>query len=190
MGDFYKGPLEQQVDSIIRQGIWLHRKIDAYTDSHPLISGSKRRIDSRFGHYRGLLVDIFYDHFLACHWNRYSAVPLSRFTRAVYAILECHYGSLPTAMQRSVTHMINTDLLLSYRQLSGIERALAGIETRLRRPILLRSAVTELEQNYTELVLDFTYFFPQLCHYVQTLKPVAPAFATLTPPTAATRLDG
>jgi acyl carrier protein phosphodiesterase len=170
MGDFAKGPVDSRLAPAIAQGILVHRKIDAFTDTHPAVIASKRRIRPMFRHYRGLLVDIFYDHFLARNWSQYSSIPLSCFSRRAYQVLQVHYWSFPASMQHSVNHMIRTDLLVSYVQMAGIARALQGIETRLRRPYPLRSAILDLKENYPVLAADFKSFFPELVAFVTTLK--------------------
>jgi acyl carrier protein phosphodiesterase len=183
MGDFAKGPLDSRLAPAISQGILQHRKIDAFTDTHPWVIASKRRLRPTFRHYRGLLVDIFYDHFLARHWPQYSSVSLVCFCRRAYQIFQDHYQSFPISMQHSVNYMIRTDLLVSYTQLAGIARTLQGIETRLRRPYPLRSAMLDLKQNYTALAADFKHFFPELIAYVARLKTATTTFvsyATIT----------
>ena len=166
MGDFAKGPIDQHLSPAIRQGIALHRKIDAFTDSHPLFVQSRQRIRPPFRRYSGILVDIFYDHFLARDWAQYSPLSLRHFSRTVYAVLNAHYDHLPLPMRRSVSSMIANDGLLSYREVAGIERALRGIEGRLKRPSRLGEAVAELGDNYASLATDFTAFFPELTAYV------------------------
>lgn len=170
MGDFVKGPVPEELDERLRRGIVLHRRIDAFTDRHPIVGRSKRRLRPRFRRYGGILVDVFYDHFLARNWSRYSAVPLPAFARHVYRILEARYPELPARMQRSVAHMIANDLLLSYRELAGIERALRGIEGRLKRESGLHQALADLELNDAELGRDFEVFFPELVGYVESLR--------------------
>lgn len=170
MGDFAKGPVDLRLAPAIAEGIVVHRKIDTFTDTHSEVITSKRRLRPTFRHYRGLLVDIFYDHFLAHNWTHYSSLSLSSFSRRVYQVFQDHYQSFPAPMQRSVNHMIRKDLLVSYAQIAGVAKALQGIETRLRRPYPLRSAMLDLKQNYTALAADFKRFFPELVAYVARLK--------------------
>lgn len=177
MGDFAKGPVDSRYAPAIAEGIVVHRKIDAFTDTHPDVITSKRRLRPTFRHYRGLLVDIFYDHFLAHNWTHYSSLSLPSFSRRVYQVFQDHYQSFPAPMQRSVNHMIRKDLLVSYAQTASVAKALQGIETRLRRPYPLRSAMLDLNENYTALTADFKRFFPELMAYVTTLKASMPTFA-------------
>ena len=170
MGDFVKGPLDDSLKPVWRQGIVLHRAVDHYTDQHPVFLRSKHRISPPYRRYAGILIDMFYDHLLAVSWPQYSEQNLRLFTRAVYAALRQRYAQLPPRMQKSVSYMLMNDLLLSYRQTEGIARALRGIEGRLRRPSGLGNAITQLDTHYDQLHDDFQLFFPELIDHVKALK--------------------
>ncbi len=170
MGDFVKGAIDSSLPPVIRQNIELHRSIDAFTDAHPIVGASKRRLHPEFRRYGGILVDIFYDHFLAGEWARFARLPLDHFARSVYAVLIAHYDTLPVPMRRSISYMIISDLLLSYRDLAGVERALRGIEGRLKRPSRLSEAIADLRAHYSDLRSDFNVFFSALMAYVTEVK--------------------
>jgi len=101
MGDFIRGHLDESLPLAIRQGIWLHRKIDAFTDAHPVFRASKGRLRPPLRRYAGILVDVFYDHFLARDWALYSSVSLRDFSWSVYRTLHSHHERLPTPMNRN-----------------------------------------------------------------------------------------
>jgi hypothetical protein len=82
LGDFLKPSHAGHLPQALQQGMALHRQIDSHTDSHPLVARSKQRIAAERRRYAGILVDIFYDHFLAQHWPRFSSMPLADFTAA------------------------------------------------------------------------------------------------------------
>lgn len=134
MGDFVKGRVDPARPAAVRAGILLHRRVDSFTDQHPVVRRSKARIDPEFRRYAGILVDLFFDHFLACDWPAYSRQPLPQYARRIYRILNRQLPSLPPRMQHSVLYMVRNDLLVSYREIDGIRRALSGIERRLSRP--------------------------------------------------------
>ena len=119
----------------------------------------------------GILIDMFYDHFLARHWPDYAAQPLEHFSRRVYGILADRQHTFPSHMQRSMAYMVNNDLLMSYLEVTGIEHALIGIEGRLKRPSGLGKAAGELHANYAELLHDFTEFFPELIAFTREAEP-------------------
>jgi acyl carrier protein phosphodiesterase len=169
MGDFVKGRIDPARPRAIREGILLHRRIDTFTDAHPVVLQSKRRLHPDFRRYAGILIDMFYDHYLARDWSRYATEPLAPFARRVYAIISEHDENLPAKMQHSMHYILRNDLLLSYREIDGIARALRGIEGRLSRPSRLGEAISELDRHYLSLQQDFERFFPQLVEYVRSL---------------------
>ena len=63
LGDFVKGPIEDD-GTLLRRSIMLHRKLDTFTDTSPIIKRSKSLININKRRYAGVIVDIFYDHFL------------------------------------------------------------------------------------------------------------------------------
>lgn len=167
MGDFAKGHIDQTLPPAMRHGIRLHRRIDSFTDSHQVVQHSKRLIRPEYRRYAGILIDMFYDHYLARHWQDYSHESLDVFAEKVSRVVLSHMDRLPPSMKRSMTYMIRNDLLLSYREVAGIRRALRGIETRLKRPSGLRHATEDLALNYTAFGEDFFDFFPLLIDFVR-----------------------
>ena len=167
MGDFVKGRVGDDFKPSVREGILLHRKVDSFTDAHPFIRQSKARISPGFRRYAGILVDIFYDHFLATRWHQWSDVSLDEFAGEIYGMLRERQDTFPESMQRSMRYMVSRRLLQSYREIGGVHDALRGIETRLKRPSRLGESVRELEQNYTALRSDFEQFFPLLVEFTQ-----------------------
>lgn len=165
-GDFIKGAIPLDLPPRMRHAVLQHRRIDSFTDSHPLVLRSKRRISPRFRRYAGILVDMFYDHFLACNWATYEARPLEDYAAMVYDIVADHPAPSPGRMSAAMGFMIEHNTLVRYRETQGIALALRGIETRLRRPSQLGEAIDELHHNYAELEQDFAGFFAALIQFV------------------------
>lgn len=86
-GDFVKGRLQGQWPDEIERAIQLHRRIDAFTDSHPLVHAAKRRFPLERRRFAGVLLDVFFDHCLARDWNDYADEPLPQFVERVYGTL-------------------------------------------------------------------------------------------------------
>ena len=170
MGDFVKGEIGGQLTPATRWAIRVHRRIDSYTDAHEVVRRGKARMPPEFRRYAGILLDLFYDHFLARRWSHYSSVPLDEFAHRVYRIVQAHRHSFPAQMRRSMGYMVANELLQSYLTTAGIERALLGIETRLKRPSRLHAAVVELERHYPALERDFSLFFPDLIRFARALN--------------------
>lgn len=166
MGDFVKGRVDPALAPGLRRGIALHRRVDSFTDAHAIVRASKRRLQPGLRRFGGILVDLYYDHYLAVHWSRYSPLALEDFVAGVHRVLRARMTELPPRMQHSMRYMTATDLLLSYRDIGGIGRALRGIEGRLTRPSRLRDGVEDLQRHYGAFDADFAAFFPQLIDFV------------------------
>src|SRR5690606_6470869 len=91
IADGIKGKDYQKFPTEIQHGILLHREIDTFTDAHPIVRQSTKRLHKNFGHYSGVLVDVFYDHFLAKNWKHYHEQPLAKFVENFYQLLETNY---------------------------------------------------------------------------------------------------
>ena len=149
-----------------QRGIRRHLQIDAFTDSHPVVRRSILLLGPAHRRFGGILTDMFYDHFLACDWHRYSAATLEDFSVTIYASFESLREVLPPAASVRLRHIKAADLLCSYREIDGIRRALEGIGRRLRRPVALGESIAKLELHYDVLHADFTEFFEKLRSYV------------------------
>ena len=162
MGDFVKGPLDGRYGAGITQGIALHRKIDSFTDAHPLVHESKSRVSTERRRYAGIMVDMFYDHFLARYWPEFSDVPLAAFTLRVYDLLARRSEILPERLQRMAPYMRQTDWLGSYAEIESIHTALNNMGRRLKRENRLLDSAQELERDYAGFEWDFRAFFPDV----------------------------
>ncbi len=157
------------------EGVRQHQAIDPFTDSHPVVSQSKARI-REYPHVTGILVDVFYDHFLTLRWNQYSLESLEGFTARLYGGLRSHRVQLPVKAQATLEQIIDEDWLGSYRSIEGVEDTLCRIaqrlEARIGRDFGLGKASSELLANFDDLERDFTEFFPLLQAHVRTVQEV------------------
>lgn len=170
MGDFVKGRLDERYPPGIRRGIELHRSIDSFAAGNHCFIRSKRRIDPSFGHYRGVLVDVFYDHFLARHWEEYRAMPYRDYVRECYEILADHEEVLPERLRLYLPRIFTADWLLTYPHTEGVASVLARMSKRVSRPNPLAEGIGELTLNYGRLVEDFRVFLPEIEEYVRELS--------------------
>lgn len=170
LGDFVKGQGAKAYCDEIKRGIQLHQKVDIYTDSHPVVRRSKKLISSVNRRYAGIIVDVFYDHFLAKNWLDYSSIALQDFTLKVYKILQDNEAILPESLKKNLENIIRRNLLMSYAEIKGINFALQRISLRLKRENSLGSASEELTEKYEQFEADFQRFFPDLISYVKRLR--------------------
>ena len=162
-GDFVKGRISDTLPPGIAAGIRNHRCVDAFTDSHPSVAAFRRVLIPEHGHYSRVIADVFFDHFLAVDFNRYSAESLDAFLTRVYATIDPHLDALPGSLRAVYPRMRDEGWLASYRSIDGIGMALFGISRRLSRRPELASAThfltdprtrPELERLFHELFPD------------------------------------
>ncbi|MNO95221.1 Acyl carrier protein phosphodiesterase [compost metagenome] len=173
-GDFVKGPLAGRWPADIEAAIRVHRHIDAFTDSHPLVHVAKTRFPSERRRLAGVLIDVFFDHCLARDWQDYSPEPLVLFTRRVYGVL-IETPGLPGRLAHIAPRMAAQDWLGSYLEFEVLQDVMAGMARRLSRPGLLDGAWDELVDLYEPLSADFRAFYPELQRYVENLPEVREA---------------
>jgi len=178
MGDFVKGPLQQgRFPEKVRQGVVLHRRIDSYAEHHLLFRRSRGRIDPVYGHYRGILVDMFYDHLLVNDWERWSDESFTAFLSRSRHVIESHRNAIPAAML-PILPVIFDELLPSYGTVEGIARALARLSRRVGRANPLSGGERELVRLHVELKADFYGFTAEIINYASRLREslVRPSF--------------
>ena len=168
LGDFVKNKDLPAFDPTIQEGIRLHRKIDTYTDQHPLVIQGMRRMYPDHGKYAAILIDVFYDHFLAINWDQFHSDSLNDFTKQVYRILDKHLSSMPPKMLNIVPRMIADDWLFRYQSLQGMERTLFFLQKRVSQPKKIQGAIDTLKRDFDLLNEEFIAFFPQVIEYVET----------------------
>ncbi|HEX7680792.1 MAG TPA: ACP phosphodiesterase [Thermoanaerobaculia bacterium] len=163
-GDFVKGRIGEEFAPAIAEGIRRHRKIDAFTDSHPAVAAFRRVLFPEHGHYAGVIADVFFDHFLAADFRRYAPEPLEAFLTRVYATIDPHVDRLPGGLRAIYPRMRDEGWLASYQTTEGIRLALGGISHRLSRRPRLAPSVHFLEDAGTRAELErlFQEFFPEV----------------------------
>lgn len=167
VADGIKGTAAENYPETIRKGIALHRRIDAYTDAHPVVKQSVERLQPKFRKYAVVIVDIYYDHFLARNWNEYSRRDLTEFSLWVYKQLIVRYRMLPKRTKRALPFMIAQNWLVGYANLRDLDRVFRGMAWRARFDSGMEHAVPFLKQHYAEFEKEFRLFFPDLVRFCE-----------------------
>lgn len=162
MADSVRGSQYKSYPEAIQKGILLHRFIDNFTDTHPIYRQSKHRLHTKYGHYSGVIMDIFYDHFLAKNWTAYHATPLEIYAEEFYALLKEKHRWLTERAQQMVPYMIARNWLVSYASLDGLEMILFQMDRRTQQRVHMHESIIELQTYYTEFETEFTAFFTEL----------------------------
>lgn len=162
MADAVKGNHYEQYPVGIQIGIRLHRFIDSFTDSHLVYRQSKHRLHKKFGHYSGVIMDIVYDHFLAKNWKQFSETKLEDYVDSFYKLLQYNYDILTDKTQNALPYMIDSNWLVSYKSLAGLELILFQMDHRTKNRVNMPAAMVDINEFYTEIEQEFFIFFIEL----------------------------
>ena len=169
IGDFVKGLLPAGLPPALADGVRLHRAIDSYAETHPAFRRSRARVSAERRRVSGIMVDLFYDHFLALHWQTFSLQPLETYAAQAYALLEAE-AALPRPFAELLPFMRRENWLLAYRSPERIAAALDRMSVRrLKRPNNLAGAGTELLADYAGFEADCLEFLPDAAAYAAAL---------------------
>ena len=168
IGDYVKGSNFRLYPEGIRKGIILHRHIDSFTDAHPVVRESIARLVPFYHKYAGVIIDIFYDHFLSVNWDFISSVPLPELAELTYRNLHDHYDILPETIKHFVPAFIFNRWLEAYNTIEGIEEVLRKMSVVTSLPDHTSDAIRSLEDHYEDYQNEFFTFFPDIVHYVST----------------------
>ena len=167
LGDFARGLEPQQLTPGILAGLQNHRAVDRFTDNHPLVQEMKLGFSSRRRRFAGIALDIYFDHLLIQHWDRFDKRSLAGLIAGFYQRMTEGRELMPGENMRQVTtRMIEYDWFGSYRELDAIAEALDRVARRIRFANQFGNAIEDLQRNHEMIRDGFFEFFPQLQQHV------------------------
>ncbi|MBA2612216.1 MAG: DUF479 domain-containing protein [Bacteroidetes bacterium] len=143
----------------IIEGIYLHRKIDTFTDSHERFKSSKRLFYKDFERYSGILIDIYFDHLLAKNFSNYSTIHLKEFCDNVYTIYSESEQLLPKSSSNFLDYVIKNNIYYEYSSIAGIEKVLFHLSHRIKHNVMLNDSIAIFKLHEKELEDNFKLFF-------------------------------
>jgi len=171
IADAVKGSNVDRFSEGMRKGIRLHREIDSFTDQHAVFLRSKQRIKKEYGRFSGVVIDIYYDHFLARNWEEYSDLELSEFAIHIYRLMLENYNILPAKSKRILPYMVIHNWLVGYSRLQDLQWVFNGMSRRSKKYNSgMEGAVDSLRANYEAFLADFREFFPDLIAHTKDFR--------------------
>ncbi|WP_158963259.1 acyl carrier protein phosphodiesterase [Myroides fluvii] len=166
IADSVRGKQYLEFSKGIQHGILLHREIDTYTDAHPIWRKDKKLLVPVYNHYAAVIIDLYYDHFLAKNWAAYHEIPLATYAANFYDTLQVNFDMLPTKIQNFLSIMIRENWFTCYETIEGLGYILQQMDRRTKGISKMTQATRELAEHYEVLERDFTHFFKELEEYV------------------------
>ena len=167
IADRIKGNQVKELPSEIQKGVYLHREIDEFTDKHPIFKECVRELFPKYRHYSRVLVDMYFDHFLAANWQRYNPVPLADFSEDFYDKLEVESTQFSDSIQKFIRALIQYNWFDEYRTLEGLRKILSQMERRTNFPSNLAAATEDLRQKYPYFEGRFFEFMIELISFTK-----------------------
>jgi len=182
LGDFVTGTPESLADRFpaeLIEGIMLHRAIDRFTDDHAIFLEVKKLLTEKRRRFAGIVIDIFFDHFLALHWHEFGEGSLEEFIEGRYRLLEKHEDWLTPELREILPRMRNENWLSAYEDKAGL--ALTFRRIRGRRDWLgpIVGAEEDLFSHYEEFERAFRKFYPEAVEFAK--RPWGKALLTCAP---------
>jgi acyl carrier protein phosphodiesterase len=166
IGDYVKGGEHKNYPTLVQKGILLHRKIDSFTDSHPIVRKHKLLFQHKYRKYAGIVTDIIYDHMLAHDWHKFSEVNFDEFVETTHDWLLNYLDSMPLEMKKFVPNFIRNNWLKAYTSIEGIQSVLIGMSKGTSLPAEHEYAILVFRKHYEEIRHDFFNYFEKLQEYV------------------------
>ncbi len=171
IADFITGRETRLCAPKFLSGIKLHYAIDVYTDAHPIVKLSTKHLHAYHHKYAPVVVDIFYDFFLARHWHLYApqmniSTDMRTFINNTYNVLQTNQSDLPEKLSKPLSNMIKNDWLFESTQLEGQRKVFSMLKKRANFENNFTDAVNHLLEFETDLENEFNLFFPDLISHV------------------------
>jgi acyl carrier protein phosphodiesterase len=166
MGDYVKGHDYNKYPPLLRKGMIIHRKIDSFTDTHPVVSKHKSYFQPKYRKYAGIVTDIIYDHFLSNDWYSFSDENFDDYVNNIYRLLEDNIYRMPDDLKRMVPRLVKNRWLNLYRDIEGIEGVLIGMSKGTSLPAEADFAMYILRKHYNEIKHDFSPYFNELIAHI------------------------
>jgi len=167
LGDWVRGSDYLNYTEDIRTGIMLHRNIDGFTDTHPIVRVSASRFQTRYLRYSGVIIDILYDHFLASCWKDFCDVPLHVYVNKMHNLILNHFEILPERLKNYLPGFMNERWIERYATLEGIRDVLETMSKRTSLPNETEFAISVIQAYYKDFHHEFFDFFGQMIEFVE-----------------------
>ena len=167
IADRVKGKYLTDFSPMIQKGIILHRKIDAFTDLHPLFKECVSLLFPIYRHYSRVIIDMYFDHFLASNWDKYHSKNLKDFLNEFYDELKIESENFPENIKNFSKTLIFYNWFDSYKTITGLELILTQMEQRTRFPSKLSASTKELKENYTYFHNRFSSFMEEVIDFTK-----------------------
>jgi acyl carrier protein phosphodiesterase len=172
LGDFVTGrPEAIQLPPEVVAGIIRHRAIDRYTDDHPAVITGRVLFTGERRRFSNAILDICFDHFLACGWTGLHPLPLRDFLNQTYEEHRTHLDWLPSELADNLEGRIADDWLGHYATEDGLQEVFDRVAERRPACAAVATAMIDFRANRDNLGKIFHTLIPDLQAWLKALGP-------------------
>ena len=165
IADRVKGKKIFNYPESLQKGIKLHRSIDYFTDHHPLFKSSVSELFPNYRHYSRVIVDLYFDHFLAVLWGNYHPQSLAEFSAQFYQKIKSYPVELPAPINHFLNALIKYNWFAHYQSVEGLKAIMEQMDRRTRFDSNLAASATQLIEKYSYFQSQFLEFMPQVISF-------------------------
>ena len=157
----------RQISGPFAEGVSLHRRIDSFTDQHPLVVEARELFHGPYRRFAGVLCDFAFDYCLSNDWENWER------DAGLDGFVDVQLGRIldtkqPGASQihAMVTQIHEERWLQGYSKIAGIGNSIARIARRRRVAEGMLGGETAIQQRIDDLRGIFSGFYPELQLFV------------------------
>jgi acyl carrier protein phosphodiesterase len=157
-GDFVRGKDFSHFPEKMQQGIALHRMIDDYIDTHPIVRDLMRKLYAPLPKVAGIAVDLYFDHILAKEWSQFHDLPFEEFINGFYNAKLENEEFYSDQFKYMIARMKERNWLYQYQFPYGLMKASQGVSSRISFPNVLNKAhevFVDFEQDVEKAFVAF-----------------------------------
>lgn len=162
LGDMVKGKLMKDIHPEVRQGVLLHRQIDAFTDSHAIVLEVIANFKPTLGRYAGIAVDVLFDHYLAKNWSSYHILSFEQYQQDLFKDYRSVSHQLTEKMCSIADLIEERKWMFQYQSLEGLQNIYEQMSKRVDNRVFFPASMPVIDQKGGELEKLFVQFFQEL----------------------------
>jgi len=102
----------------------------------------------KFGIFKGIVSDMFIDHFLSKNFNNLFNKNIDDIERKILDKVKEYKNIFPKDFERTFNWLNDRNVMANYKDIDFLERAFQGLAKNIRRGETLNLAIAELKKNY------------------------------------------
>ncbi|MEP2652925.1 MAG: ACP phosphodiesterase [Paraglaciecola sp.] len=150
----------------IERGIRLHRSVDTFTDSHPLILDLKQQFSGKLRRMSGVIIDIYFDYLLMTNWDDFAVTSSNSLFDEFYDELDKFVLPINAHFNKQAQRLVKYKWLNQYENRDTCFQAFSSIESRLGNKIqFAKDADFFIRQHHNLFEKKFSQFYPELLEH-------------------------